>query len=426
MKKALILTLAALMLLGTAAFATQTRVLTLGEANNYVLDEANIWLYPSRISMYPNVAIGEIGNYYDESSDYDVSQFGVHWKFGEKNPWTLGTYFYQSGWQSPNGDQLGISNTVLPFYYPMPSLTDWVSSDYQYSNKRVTLFGGREMGGNYFGFSLNAVQSSFKDESAANVYGKHGVSEYDLALGLTDKNGKWDIAAGINMFSFSNMYDATHYVYKPKGNNTMWVMGRLFKQINPQWTIVPNAGIILSKYEAEHYTEATVQTVDYTQKWNTFTFWGGLGAHYTPSANVLAVGEFGIAVNTYKSTFTDNVAAAPNFSYEYKYTYFTLPYLKMGVEGKVFDWMDVRFGAVSYWHRESDEGTPADATVYTPYKYKYNYPDNYTYFGTGLHFGSFHIDTYTDPQIFLKGFNFISGGQTVDLNWHVSVLYDFK
>jgi len=37
--------------------------------------------------------------------------------------------------------------------------------------------------------------------------------------------------------------------------------------------------------------------------------------------------------------------------------------------------------------------------------------------GVGLNFGKFHLDTYTDPQIILDGFNFISGSEDAyDLN----------
>jgi len=427
MKKLLTLSLVALMMLAAGASATTTRTYTLGQTNNILLDEDNIFLYPSRINMYPNIAVADIGDLatFDTYEYYAISQFGIHWKFNEKKPWDLGTYFFNYG-QKYTGGSLGLSNTWLPLDYSAPYL-NWIPQ--VGSNKRVSLIYGRKLGGNYFGFSLNKVQASYKDETAApDNFGKEGVGEYDFGFSLTDANGKWDIAAGLNLLSFSDMYDETHDNWKSKGNKSFYGYGRMFHQVNPQWTLVPNAGIIIGSYSADRYNGATPQAVSYTEKYTTFTFWGGLGAHYTPATNVLAVGEVGIGYNSTKFTHTDPIVALN--TYNWKDVYFTLPYFKMGLEGKVFDWMDVRFGATSNWHRETWETSDGAESNNGPTKEKYNYPDNQTYFGTGLHFGNFHIDTYTSPEILLKGFYFISGNasndNSDDLNFHVSVLYDFK
>ncbi|MBI5266061.1 MAG: hypothetical protein HY851_02400 [candidate division Zixibacteria bacterium] len=407
MKKTLILALAALMLLSAGASATITRVTTLGNTNNILLDEANVWLYPARINMYPNFAAAEAGG--------DIEAFGVHWKFGDKNPWVLGTYFYTGGWQEPTGGSggpLGLSNTFLPFWYPAPDLSAWVPLvDTVTSNTRFTLFYGRKLGNNPFGFYLNAVHASFENETVGNEE-TQAVNEYDFGVGLTDANGKWDLAAGLNMFGWTYKVDATSYDTKPKGNTSFWANGRMFKQLNPQWTIVPNGGFIFGKYQADDYNGDA--TMDLSDKYDVFSFFGGIGAHYTPAANMLAVGEFGIAYGSIKNTLTPTGGTAT----ETKDNIFTLPYFKAGFEGKVFDWLDLRLGATSYWQRSSEEIAGVSKT-------RYNYPDNVTYLGTGMHFGNLHLDTYANPAILQNGFNFISG-ETTTLNYHVSVLYEFK
>jgi hypothetical protein len=432
MKKLLTLSLLAIMVLGASAFATATRTYTLGQTGSILLDEDNIFMYPSRINMYPNIAVGDVGTDYgvggisdfDAYNDQGVASFGVHWKFNEKNPWVLGTYFFDDGEQySDHG--LGLSNTWLPLNYWMPYL-NWVPTGG--SNKRVTLVYGRKLGSNYFGFSLNKVQASYKDETAApNNDGKEGVGAYDFGFSLTDGAGKWDVAAGINLLSFSDMEDETHDNWKSKGNKSFYGYGRMFHQMNPQWTVVPNAGFVIGKFEAEEYDGGTPQAVDHSEKYTSTTFWLGMGAHYTPAPNMLAVGEVGFGYNSTKFNYTDPITATNN--YEWKDSYMTLPYFKVGLEGKMFDWMDLRFGATSNWHRETFETSNYFLTA-LPTKEKYNYPDNQTYFGTGLHFGNFHIDTYTSPEIFLKGFYFVSGNQSDNqfdnLNAHVSVLYEFK
>ena len=57
MRKLIILTIVLVMAMATASFATYTRVVTMGNNNNILLDDANVWLYPSRINQYPNLAI---------------------------------------------------------------------------------------------------------------------------------------------------------------------------------------------------------------------------------------------------------------------------------------------------------------------------------------------------------------------------------
>ena len=73
--------LIAIFVSGTSA--TETRVLTMGENNMVLLDEADIFIFPSRIHDWPNLAVGEFGG-------GDFTELGIHWKFGtERKPWYL-------------------------------------------------------------------------------------------------------------------------------------------------------------------------------------------------------------------------------------------------------------------------------------------------------------------------------------------------
>jgi hypothetical protein len=432
MKKLLILTLAALMLLGSVAYATNTRVMVMGESNNILLDEANIWLYPSRINMYPNIAIAEVGvvdnDYYFDDQYGTLAQFGVHWKFCEKNPWVLGTYLSHDRFSGTNYDgQLGIGYQMLPFRYPSYDLIDngwfpWPPTPTSWEgNQRITLFYGRKLGNTPFGFRFSKFHSSWKQEGSDPTSPKNNQSlgEYDFAFGLTDQNGKWDATIGVNLLTWTYQNSSGVDLTKPSGNMSIYAQGRLFKQINPQWTIVPNAGIIFGTYEAEFYNGGSpTNTQVRTESYMSTTFWAGLGAQYTPVTNVLAVVEGGFGYNNSK---IENKPVAGTTSAQ-KANFLTLPYIRIGLEGKVFDWMDLRAGANSYWQRAKFEDEP------NPFgeKEKFNYPDDRTFIGAGLHFGNLHIDTYTNPAILLNGFNFISGNSTSDLNAWVTLLYEFK
>jgi len=107
--------------------------------------------------------------------------------------------------------------------------------------------------------------------------------------------------------------------------------------------------------------------------------------------------------------------------FEDKYNYTSVPYFKLGLDAQVFDWMDVRLGATSFWQWYKDE---YNSLTYSS-EYKSSYADNQTYLGFGFHWGNLHVDTYTDPQLFLEGFNFISGG-TQNMNFQFSAAYDLK
>ena len=52
-------------------------------------------------------------------------------------------------------------------------------------------------------------------------------------------------------------------------------------------------------------------------------------------------------------------------------------------------------------------------------------PDNETYLGFGFHWNRLHIDTQTDPGLFLRGFDFINGkDNNEDMNVRLSVVYE--
>ena len=65
MKRILTLTLALMFILTSVAFATNTRVMSMGDVNNVVRDDANIWLYPQTLLKYG-------GLFTLESDDEDV------------------------------------------------------------------------------------------------------------------------------------------------------------------------------------------------------------------------------------------------------------------------------------------------------------------------------------------------------------------
>jgi hypothetical protein len=141
MKKLITLSFVLLLIMSMNAFGTGTRVMTLGNTNEVLLDDANIWMYPSRINDYPNLAIGEFG------SGDEFTTFGVHFKLNRDNPWILGAYFDNMSTYRPM-DLFG--DPLLPTRFTN-NLDD---------NHRINVFYGRNLGQMNFGMRVSALHSS--------------------------------------------------------------------------------------------------------------------------------------------------------------------------------------------------------------------------------------------------------------------------
>jgi hypothetical protein len=135
--------------------------------------------------------------------------------------------------------------------------------------------------------------------------------------------------------------------------------------------------------------------------------------HYTSGPDLLAVLDVGIRYGKAKEESDYITPPDPPVDYPTEYYYewstFTIPYLKIGFEGSVFKWMDVRFGATTFWDiSKSKEDFTSGSWIYH-YDWTYKEVWNETYLGFGFHWGRLHVDVMTDPDVFLRGFNFISG-----------------
>lgn len=408
MKRILITLVVLSLALSMSAFATDTRVLTLGENNTVLLDENNIWLFPSRINDYPNLAVGEFGF---GNGDADMTRLGIHWKFDRDNPWVIGTYFEN-----------------LPAYVPqalMPDMgelidDDLVAPDFALlDNRRIHLFYGRALGGANFGMRLSWLNSSREDDDQTEA--KEAMNFLDLDFGLTSPTGQWDVALNLGLGSWTHENDAAQTITDNDGFFDMSLMGRYFYQVNPNYTLIPHAGFMYKKRGVEYYQLAggTADDVDLNTQDKSTMFDLGCGVNYTPATNVLAVADFGFMYSKANRENDPSVDYTGNPIEERDVTEYALPYFKIGLDADVFKWLDVRFGAVSYWTGLTDE-TKGDVA---PSKEIRKFADNDTYLGFGFHWGRLHVDTYTDPAMFLDGFNFLSGSEN-SMNFQISAVYE--
>jgi len=394
MKRCLIITFALLLLMSMSSFATNTRVLTMGGTNNVMLDEANIWLYPSRIANYPDLAIGEFSQAASEIGRNPFTNFGFHWSHGENNKHVEAAYISTLPAVYPV-DFFG--NLLVPFDSPL------------LDNRLFEAFSARRFSTVTLGVLLSFFQSSQKWEVTSDVTSVEEIESfrhYNFLFSLTPNTGLWDIALG---YGFGNWTDRLAGVdlTRPDGYHHVMLMGRYFWQRKPSITNVPHIGFLYGKRGVKDYLNNTDK--------NTMTAFDiGFGTNYTPVNDAFIVTDFGLQYAKAKKEV--DITGLPDEEHSESAV---AMYLLAGLDAKVFDWLDLRLGGTSILQFGSSE----DIIEPLSWKYTRAYYSNDTYLGFGFHWGDLHVDTYTDPNLFLKGFNFISG-ETTSMNFQISALYE--
>jgi hypothetical protein len=432
MKKLLIFT--TLMVLAFAmianGYANFTRVQTLGNNNDVLLDPNNIFDYVSRVNDYPKWAIADFGDFYDEE-DYesDFHTFGVLWQFGsQENPWVLGTFFHDaSQWEASNDADW---SSYWGGWDPTPFNPG--------SNKRIDLFYGRKLGTTPFGFHLGYVSAGEEYKASQDTLYNWYTSNYEekmrnlsVSLGITLPGQNIDLSAGFAKLSWTDkayMNTSGGYVYtemtKPSGGTSFWLRGRKFIAAwpNSEFTFVPHAMFSSAKIGIERYDNDNNVDLDITDTHKRFGLRAGAGLQWNPNPDATCLIDFGFDYDkiTWDYENLNDTSGFSNSNGTEKIT--SLPYFKLGAEGKVFDWLWARLGSTSYWANESDKwesGNPALPTE----EWKYSWPENETMLGLGFVFNRLHVDCNVNPRLFIEGLNFISGGNE-QMNFNFTALYD--
>ena len=429
MKKVLIAILGLLTLAAASSFATQTRTLVMGQNDMIMVDDFNMFRFPGRVNNYPNLALAEF------VGDSEFYHFGVTWQFNEDNtPWVLGTfvsYFPQYGPVNFDGyDMADFDYYGYPwfddYWYDFdraPGITEELSEDYP---RRLHAIFGTKLGGNNFGFSAEVVRASWeaKEDSGAvwpvDIAPKQSFHQYTFGLGLTEgTSGKWDVGLSFMIGGWTNENADGDKVNEPSGFMDLILNGRYFMVQNPKITFVPHATFGIGKRGVEWLRDPASATDNTKGEWSGMMFDLGFGMNYTPAPNMLAVIDFGFSRDAVKGEFSGDTTLIDVG--EHKESYFVFPYMKIGFEGEVFNWMDIRAGGyTTLW--SNVEKIESDFVV----DQKWNTPSIDTYFGFGFNWGKLYLDTYTNPELLIRGLNFISGDQddASDMNWMVSMVYE--
>lgn len=150
----------------------------------------------------------------------------------------------------------------------------------------------------------------------------------------------------------------------------------------------------------------------------------GLAGHLEPLPEVDFWIAGGIQYSSFHNQFRNQLDDAPDQGevrdepLEFSRTEFSslaLPYVRMGLEAEIFEWLDFRAGLVKFIRDETVSVDAEDVNVGA------NNRDNATstdapffdYFvGASVHHKGFFLDLQIDPQWFAAGPEFLSGAST--------------
>ncbi|MBI5527818.1 MAG: hypothetical protein HY897_15925 [Deltaproteobacteria bacterium] len=371
------ITVAAVLSATTVAWATETRVLTLGESNEIVKDEANILLYPSVIPGYGGMVFGEVGSnaLYRLGAQHDMGKtWGVVGLYLDRSPAPVAGEIFR-----PPVDADGIDN-------------------------RVNLFYGRSFGESFdAGISFAFFRDYYKVYGDPTDKSERDDTAFNIALGLS-WDERLDLALGVLTDSWTVKDEKGGDVYKPNTNWALNLRGRYRASVTDEVDLIPHAGF---RYGAEAERQPEKARKEATR----IEYDAGLGVAISPVDAVLLLFDAGFNYHSDDQEYDPWTGKTVEMSL----SQLVLPYLRVGLEGMVTDWLDLRLGAVKRWVDAFEDVTEEVSR-------RTGYSSMTTYLGAGLKFDRLTMDFMVDPGFFLRGPNFISGEAGM-LNARASLKY---
>ncbi|MEO0181196.1 MAG: hypothetical protein ABIM74_09145 [candidate division WOR-3 bacterium] len=435
------------------AYATETRVMTMGNEPQFLQDEFLVLYYPSVITQVSSMYLFELG---------DVTlaprYAGVFWTGGEKETGRQGLGLYLR------------RNTLLegvPPTYPQPKMG-------------FGLIGGKSFGSMSFGAGVYYSQEADKEEldttfatgfvdDTANVKiaDDFKTSNMTFMLGGTLNYGTGsfaDLSVGYAMHGYNSTHtedgkliyidpdDSTQrldkYYYKSweesDGASSMLFSLRAFHFLNEKFALVPAFG-----YRMDNYSTVTPDDTSYEHwvfpdsSWsdpsdsrfnleNKGTIMGfGLGFNIYPTEGMTIMAGIGGSMLNWDHNLKykhDTAATDSTYTDTLENTSVKKIAFVTGAEVPVFTWLSVR-GAmkktlagniVKTTTLDYHDARPSDKRTETT-----TIPDDFQFWvGLGIRVGSFRLDGNLDPMFLYYGFYGLGGNASTGF-LNVSAAYQF-
>ncbi|MCH9030956.1 MAG: hypothetical protein IIB00_01670, partial [candidate division Zixibacteria bacterium] len=377
MKRVLTITAALVLIMAVAANASETRTTTMGDANNIVKDPGNIWLYPSTINMYPDQAEAVFNNF----GNNDLHRVGVHYEFNASNPMVLGVYVVN------NAQDSSFSKYFDP---PMNSNVSLSSFSTQTNtNRSFNVFWGKNWNGNPFGVHFRLHNSSWEGSpDNLGINSKQSLTNFYANFGLTTSGGNVDWALAFWWTTWKDKSDSIFVpsLSNPDGNYGLNLRVRRWNSVSSKLTWVWHGQLMYEKqgetrvFDPNEPSPPPDPTTDIS-KCTHYLGDVGIGLNYTATSRALFILDFGLRYNSVKEEITPDTAN-PAVT-QTKLRDLSIPYWRVGMDGEVFSWLDLRFGATNENKYITDEQiTPSPAV-----ENKDAGSNTHTFLGAGMHWG---------------------------------------
>ena len=364
MKRSIILFI--ILMVATIAFATETRVASMGGVGFYMKDNSNVFDFPGTINLYSGQMIGELRV---KNAD-NVYSAGLHLPL--KSSSVFGVY---------------LNN---PLDVNMPDNFQNVTLD-----KTIDLFYGSELSNFDFGIRASIGFDSYTDDipdTTGVIEEKEGAHYYGLGVGIS--NEKMDVGFKFELPGAKHELDPAEETW---GGIGFGFNGRMLLD-KGEMQLVPAVTFKMSPTKYEYDSGISGVQVAET-KYSDMDIGIGIGFNYELNDNNLVVvgfepfGMMSTKVDVENGTETTN-------------TTMILPGIYAGVESQIKSWLTGRFGLAQTYRSETVKTKPAQGNETENTEH---FKDFALTFGFGFNFGKFTLDAFVNEGLFFDGPNFISG-----------------
>lgn len=380
----LILALAMVSIMVAPAFATWTRVATMGNQAQFIQDDHNIWTFTSTVNNYPRHLI------IDHSIDADSYEFGVTEDID-------------------GGTRLGM---IVPFMGH--SVIGAFVSDFDFdwglnpseADQKIDLFYGYRGASFDLGvridYSGRGVEFGGKQNQSA--LGLNAGVGFNLSGNMLEVNGLYRSISWTNE-TLSGPTAPTVINEKDAGSD-MGLSARYLIAYNSMVTLVP-AFMYRSQKVAEKITAGSTTGVEAkTTGWDL-----GVACNTVPLQGTEFLTSFG--VRSINNEVTDTAVAAILDESDGH-----MPYISFGSEIQVKNWLQFRFGAEKSWDSFTDNATSPE-TKSSGASFDYHV-------GAGIMTGDLQWDVEVNPSWFNAGPYLLSGENAGDMFLNISIKYDYR
>lgn len=390
----LFLALALVSVMVAPAFATWTRVRTMGNQPMFIQDDYNIWNWTSTVNNYPRHLI------IDHSVDAS-----------ELEPSSAGDFEDIDG-----GTRLGM---VVPFMGT--SVIGAFISDFDISwaltpgeaDQRIDLFYGYRGASWDLGARIDyyAAGTEYGGKQNQSALGLNAGMGFNVNGNMLEVNGMYRSISWKNeeQFAAPTPYDPLN---EKDGGSDIGLAARYLVAYNSMVTLVPAFA-----YRSQKVSEKVTPAPGFGsgQEFKSTGWDLGIGCNTVPLQGTEFLTSLG--VRSVNDKYTDSTGSITYYDQTDKH----FPYIQFGSEIQVKNWLQFRFGAEKTWDAFEDKSTVAGTPNFKSSDASFDYM-----VGAGIMVGDLQFDVEVNPNWFNSGPYFVSGSSSGQMFGWISIKYDYR